>query len=77
MARMRYLNIILTIIAIILLIISFHLINLKALLAIFNQNSQAIKNSNQELVDSNNRLQKSFSDSTKELEKLNNKILLE
>lgn len=73
--RMKYLNIILTIIAILLVSISIHLINLKALLIALNQNSQSIVNSNQGMVTSNQRLENSFSGFKKEIEEFGDKFL--
>ena len=73
---MKYLNIILTIIAIILLSITLRLIDMSALLNISNQNSQSAINSSQELINSNHRLEKSFSYFVQEIEKLNDRFLL-
>jgi predicted PurR-regulated permease PerM len=66
----RYLNIILTIIAILLLSVSLHLIHLKALLTIFNQSSQAIINSNNLMINSNQRLENNLSELRKQIEKI-------
>ena len=67
---MKYLNIILTIIVILLLSISFHLIHLKALLTVFNQNSQAIANSNNLMMNSNQRLENTLSEFGKQIKEL-------
>ncbi len=71
---MKYLNIILTIIAILLISITFHLIHLKALLTIFNQNSQATINSNNLLMNSNRRLDNTLSELRKQIEGHSNNL---
>lgn len=73
---MKYLNIILTVIAVILLSLSFHLIHLKALIVISNRNNQSEIKSNQELINSSHRLEQDFSNLVKEIEKLNDKLSL-
>lgn len=73
---MKYLNIILTVLAVLLLSITFKLINLSALFNISNQNNQATVNLNQELINSNHRLEKSFSNLAQEVKKINNQFLL-
>ena len=72
---MKYLNIILTIIAVLLLSITLKLINISAQLNISNQNNQAALNFSQELINSNFRLERSFSSLAEEVVKLNDKFL--
>lgn len=72
---MKYLNVILTTIVILLLSISFKLINISALLNISNHNNQAAINFNQELINSNRMLEKRFSNLLEEVEELSNHFL--
>ncbi len=59
---MKYANVILTVIAILLLSIALKLTNISALLTVSNRNSLASRNLNQEILNSNYRLEKSFLD---------------
>jgi hypothetical protein len=72
---MKYLNIILTIIAILLLSASLHLIQIKALLTALNQNYQLVIQSNQAIITVNQRLENSFSELSKQIEKVDDKLL--
>jgi hypothetical protein len=73
--KIRYLNIILTVISILLLSIALHLIHLKAILTAFNQNNQIIINSNNQVINSSRRLENSLSDFKKQIETLGDKFL--
>jgi len=64
---MKYLNIILAIIAVGLIFIAWKLVNLEAKFTVSGQNSQAIVGSNLALVNSNQRLETSFNSLRQEI----------
>ena len=64
---MRYLNIILTVIAVALIFIAWKLVNLEAKFTVSSQNSQAIVGSNLALINSNQRLETSFNSLRQEI----------
>ena len=72
---MKYLKVILTVIAVLLLSATLHLINLKALLTIQNQNYQLVVSSNQAIMTSNQHLEDSLSELTKRIEAFNDGLL--
>jgi len=74
-AVMKYLNLILTIIAILLLSTSLHLIHIKALLTALNQNYQFVIISNKAIITENQRLENSFLELRKQIEELGDKFL--
>lgn len=72
---MKYSNIALTIIAILLLSLSFHLIHFKAILTAINQNYQLVIKSNQAIITANQRLENSLLELKKQIEEAGNKLL--
>jgi len=64
---MKYLNIILAIIAVALLFIALKLVQIEAAFTLSNQDSQAIAGSNLAIVNSNQRLETSFNSLRQEI----------
>ena len=71
---MKYLNIILTIIAIVLVFIAWELLKLEAGSAVSSLNNQAVVGSNQALVNSNQRLETSFNNLRQEVSDLKTQL---
>lgn len=65
---MRYLNVILIVIAVALIFIAWKLVSLEAIFTVSIRHSQAVLGSNQALINSNQRLETSFNNLRQEIE---------
>lgn len=71
--KSKYFNIVVTVIAISLISITFHLIHIRALLIAFNQNSQTIINTNKVIMNSNQKLESEILEFNKQITEIKDK----